>query len=284
MSRQGKVRAGRSGAMLSLPEGVAMGCAALLVAAAFWPTTFTISSPAVVEGEGQQVVAAPVDGFIKTVLHQPGDQVKAGELLVTLNDEELKREFDKWQVEVRQLDRSYREALSKEDAAEIVLARAKRDQAIVQLQLAEYELTQTQLVAPIDGFVVSGDLSDALGSPVERGQELFKIAPADTYRIVAQVDEQDIAMIKPGQVGEVLFAALGDQSMQVETGRVSPVAQTVDQRNMFEVDNRLLGQLPTLYHGMTGVARIDIDERTLGSIVWLRLGQKIKRLTWRLIG
>ena len=91
-------------------------------------------------------------------------------------------------------------------------------------------------------------------------------------------------MIKPGQVGEVLFAALGDQSMQVETGRVSPVAQTVDQRNMFEVDNRLLGQLPTLYHGMTGVARIDIDERTLGSIVWLRLGQKIKRLTWRLIG
>ena len=32
-------------------------------------------------------------------------------------------------------------------------------------------------MAPIPGVIVSGDLSQAIGAPVERGQVLFELAP-----------------------------------------------------------------------------------------------------------
>ena len=59
------------------------------------------------------------------------------------------------------------------------------------------------MTAPFDGIIVSGDLSQSLGSPVERGQVLFEVAPLDGYRIVLRVDERDIPYVALGQRGEL---------------------------------------------------------------------------------
>ncbi len=44
-----------------------------------------------------------------------------------------------------------------------------------------------------------------LGTPVTRGDSLFKVAPLQDYRIVLQVDEQDIAPIQSGQKGVLVL-------------------------------------------------------------------------------
>ena len=38
-----------------------------LVALALWPTTFRVVAPARVEGAVQRVIAAPADGFVRSV-------------------------------------------------------------------------------------------------------------------------------------------------------------------------------------------------------------------------
>jgi multidrug efflux pump subunit AcrA (membrane-fusion protein) len=253
-----------------------------------WPTTFRVVAPARVEGAVQRVMAAPTDGFVRAVSVRPGDAVHEGQVLLSLEDQDLALERDKWSAEIAQLDKQYREALSKDDAAQIVIARSKLEQAQTQLELALRQLERAQLKAPIDGVVISGDLSQAIGTPVKRGQELMTLAPDRRFRVVAEVDEQDIALLRDGQAAQVLFATFTEAALPFVVTRVAPVAAALDGRNVFEVEGRVddgaVSQRGGLRHGLRGVARIDIDQRSQGAIWWQRLSAWAQRTAWRLLG
>jgi biotin carboxyl carrier protein len=268
-----------------LAGAVAAAAAAVVLA---WPTTYRVVATARVEGAVQRVMAAPSDGFLREVHVRPGDAVRSGQLLAALDDRELALERDKWSAEIAQLDKQYREALSRDDAAQIVIARSKLEQSQAQLDLALKQLERSQLKAPIDGVVIAGDLSQAIGTPVKRGQELMTLAPDRRFRVVAEVDEQDVAAMREGQRANVMFAALTERPLPFVVTRISPVATTIDARNVFEVegrvDDREAAGHGTLRHGLRGVARIDIDERSQGLIWWQRLADWARRLAWRLLG
>ena len=256
-----------------------LGAAVAVLAAAVvlaWPTTFRVVAPARVEGAVQRVMAAPTDGFVRAVAVRPGDAVREGQVLLTLEDQDLALERDKWRAEIGQLDKQYREALSKDDAAQIVIARSKLEQA------------QTQLEAPIDGVVISGDLTQAIGAPVKRGQELMTLAPDRRFRVVAEVDEQDVAPLRDGQAAQVMFATFTGEPLPFAVTRVSPVATALEGRNVFEVEGRVddaaAAKHGGLRHGLRGVARIDIDKRSQGAIWWHRLNAWVQRTAWRLLG
>jgi biotin carboxyl carrier protein len=273
-----------------LTTGRLGAAAAALVAAVVlvWPTTYRVVATARVEGAVQRVMAAPSDGFVRAVSVRPGDTVRAGQVLLTLEDQELALERDKWGAEIAQLDKQYREALSKDDASQIVIARSKLEQAQTQLDLALRQLDRAQLKAPIDGVVISGDLSQAIGTPVKRGQELMTLAPDRRFRVVAEVDEQDVAALREGQPAQVMFAAFTERPLPFAVTRVSPVATTLDGRNVFEVEGRVDDAAAAghgaLRHGLRGVARIDVDQRSQGAIWWQRAGGWVQRTAWRLLG
>ena len=134
-----------------------------------------------------------------------------------------------------------------------------------------------QVRAPWDGLVVSGDLSQTLGAPLERGVTMFEVAPLDGYRVVLEVDEHDIAELAEGQRGSLVLAALPSAPLAFEVRRVTPVAALADGRNVFRVEAELENTDARLRPGMRGVAKVSIDERRLGAIWthelarWLRL-------------
>ena len=259
-------------------------CAVAALIVAFWPATFRVVAPARAEGAGQRVIAAQSDGYVRTVALRPGDPVKAGQLLVTLEDQDLALERNKWSTELSQLDKLYREALTKDDAAQIVIARSKIEQAQSQLELVQRQFERAQLISPVDGVLLSGDLSQSVGMPVKRGQELMTVAPDKSFRIVVEVDEQDIAALRQGQRARVLFAALSDAPLAVTVTRIAPVASAIDGRNVFEVDGRIDGPADGLRPGLRGIARIEIEPRSLGWVWWHRAGQWTERTLWRVLG
>lgn len=271
---------------LSRGQWAAALAALALLAAALWPATFRVVAPARVEGLGQQVLAAPLDGFVASAALRPGAAVKAGQVLMTLEDKDLALDATRWQAEVAQLDKKYREAQTTDDAAAIVLARAKLEQAQAQLDLVRQQLERIRLRAPFDGVLLSGDFSQAVGAPVKRGQTLMTVAPDRQFRIVAEVDEQDIARLRSGQAAQVLFGAFDGAPLALEVTRVAPIATVVDGRNVFEVDGRLLQPeaAAALRAGLRGVVRIDIEPRLQGWIWWHRASQWARRLAWRFIG
>ncbi len=273
---------------LRTPLLLAAGAAVLLVALAFWPTTLRVLAPARVEGAGQQVVASPVDGFVQSVAVRPGDGVKAGQLLLTLEDRDLALERDKWAAEASQLDKVYREALTQDEAAAIVLARSKWEQAQAQLKLLQRQIDRARIVAPMDGVVLTGDLSQAVGSPVKRGQELMTVAPEQRFRIVAEVDEQDVTQVQVGQPAQVMFGALVGHTVALQITRIAPVATALELGNVFEVDGlptSAQSSMPTgLRPGLRGVVRIDVEPSTWGAVWWQRASQWLQRTRWRWLG
>jgi RND family efflux transporter MFP subunit len=264
--------------------GVA-AAAVLLAVVALWPVTFDVVAPARVEGREQRVIAAPADGFIASVQVRPGATVKAGQLLATLEDRDLALQRDKSAAEIGQLDKQYREALTQDDAAQIMIARAAVEQARAQLSLAESQLERSRLRAPIDGVLIGGDLSQSIGMPVQRGQSLMTVAPAHGLKVVAEVDEQDVADLKLEQPARVLFTAGAMHPVPFKVERIAPVALMLDNRNVFEAEGRIDDATAAgLRPGQRGVARIDVDRRLNVQVWWHRATQWVRRTAWQLMG
>jgi multidrug resistance efflux pump len=226
-----------------------------------------------------------VDGFIAAVAARPGETVRAGQVLAALDDRDLALQRDRHAAEIGRHDKEYREALAGDDAARIVVARAALEQARAQHALAERELDRTRLRAPFDGVVIAGELASMVGTPVTRGQALFTVSPDLGFKVVAEVDERDVTVLRTGQRARVLFAGLGQAPLPFTVARIAPAAIVLDGRNVFEVEGRVDGgPARALAPGLRGVARIDVDRRLQVRVWALRLAHWWRRVTWQLLG
>jgi multidrug resistance efflux pump len=259
---------------LKLAGGV---LAALLLVVAALPGEHRVKADAKLEGRVQRAVVAGLDGYVAEAAARAGDVVRAGQLLGRLDERDLELERRRWRARREQLDHEYREALVAHDRAEAGVRRARLDEADAQLGLLDQQILRTRLVAPFDGIVVQGDLSQSLGSPVTKGEVLFQVASLDGYRLLLDVDERDIAHVRPGHVGRIALAALPGSPRPVRVDRVTPVASAAEGRTFFRVEASLEGSPASLRPGMEGVAKIDVGRRRLlwiwmlPLVDWLRL-------------
>jgi RND family efflux transporter MFP subunit len=243
--------------------------------------TFRVSCDAVIEASVSQVIAAPQEGFIDEADVRAGDLVRKGDQLATLDDRDLQLELRKWQSQLAQLMKEYRQAMARFDRAEIAILKAKRAQAEAQLRLVEQQLARTRLVAPFDGMVIKGDLSQALGSPVTAGQVLFELAPTNEYRIVLKVDERDIGLIATGQQGRLKLSGIPDLTIAAKIDRLTPVSTVEDGRNCFRAEAVMDRPSDLMRPGMEGVAKIDVGRRKLIRIWTRRLVDWMRLFFWK---
>ncbi len=270
-----RARFGRRGQ--PAPKLLALGAAGMLAAAIWLPLPYRVGAPAHVEGAQQRVVAAPMDGFLQLSHVRPGDAVRAGQPLVELASQDLLLEQRRWEGTLAQHENGYAAALARADRANFIITQGKAGEARAQLDLVRRQLARTRLVAPIDGIVIKGDLSQSLGAPVQRGDVLLTLAPTERHRLIVDVDERDIAHIAVGQTGRLALSSLPGDTLPFVVDRVTPVATVVDGRNAFEIEARLPPGTALLRPGLQGVAKIDAGRRSAAWIVghravdWLRL-------------
>lgn len=241
------------------------------------PMPYRVSAKTVIEGEVHRVLASPFDGFLQQVQVRPGDTVRSGQVMASLDDRDLRIEEDRWASEKDQNGSRLREALANHDLAAIAQIQAQVAQAEAQLALVRQKIDRSVIRAPFDGVVVSGDLSQELGASIEVGKRLFEVAPLQSYRVVLQVDERDIRHVRLGQQGSIVMTGLAGDPMDFSVNAVTPVATAEDGQNFFRVEARLSGELPRLRPGMEGVGKIETERHSIGWILthkftdWLRL-------------
>jgi multidrug resistance efflux pump len=203
--------------------------------------------------------------------------VRAGEILATLDNRDLKLEQLKWSSQKEQYSKQYNVAMAQRNAAQVKITAAQVAQADAELALVEDQLARTHVRAPIDGVIVSGDLSQSIGAPAERGQVLFEVAPLDAYRVVLQVNEREAAEVAVGQRGKIALSAFPTRPLPFTVQKITPVSAAREGLNYFRVE-AAMDQAPSqLRPGMEGVGKIDIAQRHLiwiwthGAMDWLRL-------------
>jgi macrolide-specific efflux system membrane fusion protein len=273
--------------------------------------TQVVQAAGVLQAKTKVDVGAQVSGQIQTLHVQLGQQVKKGELLVSLDPELARNEVARAEatllqqralLEARQVDlklarteaERQRRLLSgnatagqEAERAESELAKLEaevRGQSAVLSRLqadlaqAQVRLGYTRIAAPMDGVVVN--------IPVQVGQTVIAVqitpvmltlADLDTITVRTKVPEADIQLVKPGQVAR--FATISGDGQRYE-GRLR-VIQPIPERAgnavfynvLFEVDNRAR----KLYSDMT--VQVDIETGAAKQVLampMLALGERDK--------
>jgi RND family efflux transporter MFP subunit len=241
---------------------------------------YRVSADAVLEGSVQRVMVAPINGYISEAHARAGDVVRQEQVLFRIDDRDLRLEYLKWSSQKEQIDRRYRDALAARNRSEVNIFKAQHDQAEAQLELLVEQIARTRVAAPFDGIVISGDLSQRLGSPVTRGEVLLNIAPLDAYRVVLRVDERRIADLEPGQVGQLILKALPQDQFAFVVEKITPVSEAMEGRNRFRVEAKLTEGMEVLRPGMEGSGKIMIERRSLQWIWTHEIVEWVKLWLW----
>ena len=240
-----------------------------------------VTAKAVLEPQLQRAAVVPFDGYIRSASVRAGDIVSEGQVLVELEDRDLVLDRLKWRAERDKLLQKQRDALAKHERTDVVVLTSQIRQAETLLSLAEEKLARTRIVAPFDGLVVSGDLSQMLGSPVNKGDTLFEIAPRESYRLIIQVDERDVRYVSVGQHGKVALAGSPGDPLPLLVSKIMPVTVAEDGRNSLQVEAHLTEAAARLQPGMEGVAKVETGQRSLLWIWTHGVADAIRLAVWK---
>ena len=174
--------------------------------------------------------------------------------------ERYKNLYAKNFVAKSELDEKY--STYKSDIAQINAAMAQISQYQASLKTAQTNLGYTQIIAPVDGTVISREID--LGQPVAasfQAPELFTIAQDLTkMQIEVSVSEADIGKVKEGQKVTYTLDGYPDSSFagKVSQVRLSPttVSNVVTYTVIVDVDNEDLKLKP----GMTANVSVITSE------------------------
>jgi multidrug efflux pump subunit AcrA (membrane-fusion protein) len=267
---------GYVGRKLALATG-----AALLLVAALASGEYRLSATTTLEGSVRRAVVAPFDGYIDQAPSRAGDLVAKDTLLCTLDDRDLRLERLARFSQKSQLQRQHQSAVAKYDRAQANIIEAQLDQAGAELELVEAKLQRTRLQAPFAGLLVSGDLSQRLGSAVAKGEVLFELTPLDSYRVILEIDERRIGDVRIGQQGTLVLASQPATPYAFTISKLTPITTAKDGRNFFRVEAQLATVADTLRPGMEGVGKISIDRRRLVRIWSRELIEWVRLWCWR---
>jgi multidrug efflux pump subunit AcrA (membrane-fusion protein) len=228
---------------------------------------FRPDAPFVLEATYQQVVPAPFDGYIKNVEVEIGDVVAGGSsVLAGLDTAELRLSLAAAKAERVGYLKQASAAMRDGETAQAQIAQADANKVQAQIELLEYQIGQASLVSQISGVVVKGDLKGQIGAPVKTGDVLFEVCPLEALRAQLMVPEDEIYDIEVGQMGYLATASYPGERTKFRVERINPIAEVVNQRNIFKVRVQLLQTHPWMRPGMEGVAKVSVGKR---HYVWI---------------
>jgi membrane fusion protein (multidrug efflux system) len=126
---------------------------------------------------------------------------------------------------VAQADALYRKAQNPFTEQDVQVAQAMVAEAQAQLGLAELSLTDTQVVAPVDGVIADRLL--APGAMVNPATPIVTLVPP-ALELVFSVDESQLGQIREGQPVTIVVPAYPEQPF---TGVVKSIAPILDAKN-----------------------------------------------------
>ncbi|MBI3531835.1 MAG: efflux RND transporter periplasmic adaptor subunit [Burkholderiales bacterium] len=222
-------------------------------------------------------VGSTLTGRVAQVLVREGAQVRADEVLIRLETDELNASLAQAVAAERQADATLQAALATlkrgqqlvaqgfysaaqldEAQRAVDVAVAQRGSARAAVAAARARLTQAVLVAPADARVLSRQVEP--GQIVQPGKALLSLALTGPTQLVAQVDERFLDQLQTGQQAAVVADAFAGQRFAAKILSIAPVVDA--QRGAIEVKFTLLQEPPAfLREDMTLSVEVETGRR-----------------------
>jgi membrane fusion protein (multidrug efflux system) len=184
------------------------------------------SGTATLEPESEAEVAAKISGVLLKLLVEEGDQVKAGQVLARLDDENPRLNVSKARATLKKLENDFqrssemfeRKLLSVEQNDKI---RYDLETQRATFELAQLELSYTNITAPISG-VISRRMAK-VGNYIQVNQALFKIDNFDPLLAVLNVPERELSTLRADQRVGMQVDSIAGEVFEGRIQRISPV-------------------------------------------------------------
>lgn len=213
-----------------------------------------------VEPEQWARIGPAIRGRLTEVLVEEGRRVTEGQPLARLDDRQARSAATEAEARARfateDLART-RTLVARDISARATLERAERDAQAARAfaDAANQRLDDYVVRAPTSGLVLRRDAE--VGEVVDTPAALFWVGEPRPLRITAEVDEEDIARIAPGQRALLRADAFPGRAMTAEVAQITPKGDTV--RKAYRVRLALPDDTP-LRIGMTVEANIVLRE------------------------
>lgn len=200
-----------------------------------------------VEEENGTLLSFAVAGTIDRMLVSEGDRVSKGQLIATLDPEQLRSNHAAAKAALAQAEDAYRrmeELHGKGSLPEIkwVEAQSTLDRARAAEQVARKQLSDCRLYAPFAG-VISRKVAER-GQNVAAGTTVAKLVAVGRLKVKISVPESEIAQIALGQKASVTVDALGGEAIRgtvSEKGiEADPLSRSYDVKISVPNDGRRL--------------------------------------------
>ena len=190
------------------------------------PIAASFTGTANLEAPGEAQVVAKTSGVLLQLLAEEGDQVKAGQVLARIDPERPRLEMERARATVRKLENNYRRS---QELLESKLVSAEASDQIrydleaarAAYQLAQLELSYTNIVAPIDGVIAARAVKP--GNLIQLNSSLFRIVDTSRLEAVLNGPERDLATMKEGLTVRMTADAMPGETFEGVIDRVSPV-------------------------------------------------------------
>jgi RND family efflux transporter MFP subunit len=205
-------------------------------------------------------IAPRVAARLKELYVDEGDSVRRDQLLARMEDDVLLQSIRELQANEAFLEHEFKrkESLLKQRViSKAELDRARSEWAVARAAVAKAvaESDFMKLLAPADGRIIRRD--GEVGELIPANQAVFWLSCCTALRISADVDEEDIALVKPGQKVLIRADAFPEQifegSVQSITPKGDPVSRSYRVRIGFDNETPLM-------IGMTAETNIIIRE------------------------
>lgn len=262
-------------------KAAAVTASALLIFSVLVPLPYRVNANFIVRADALLHLPAPYEGYLAEVRVRPGDLVKAGDLLLRLDTSDLLVERASALAERQRYQSEMERAEAEGKLADMRAARAAQAQAQARVDLINHRLARAEMRAPFDGVVVDGDLRERIGAVVKPGDVLMKVSQLAGLYVEMRVPERDVDLIAGSERAEVAFTTLPEDTFGVRIERIEPSAQAGREGNVFMLTGELIDEgADWLRPGMSGIAKIESERRTLAWIATHRLVDFMRLALW----
>ena len=232
--------------------------------------------------DSTQVVSAPFDGYVRAVSVTSGDSVEDQSPLINLDTSEIYLQLIEYQADAQRYQAEIDKARASFNVIDTEISTAKKAQVEAKIERANFYLAQSSILAPFAGTVVEGEKKDLLGLPVKKGQFLLKIARVEGMYLSIEVPQEDVHFVHEGDTGEFAFVSQPDQPIAFKVITILPVASTRSQIGaVFLVKAEINKEAESWWRpGMTGVAKIDVGDKTAIWVLLHKVWHKLSLYFW----
>jgi len=232
------------------------------------PVPHRIAGSVLLEPTVKRFVNAPFDGILKQTFHLSGDQVKNGDLLAELDGKEIEWQLSGLNAEKSRAQKQKDVSAAARDTSSVQIAQLEIERLDAQIELLEHRMANLQIKSPLEGIVILGDLKRAEGSPINKGQVLFEIAPLDNMLVQMAISVDDIRYVEPNAPLSIILDAYPNDIFEETVSKIQPRAMTRDSQQVFILEAKMDNVDGRLRPGLKGHGRVYADKETLGWVIF----------------